>query len=110
MSSTSDVPVVGAVKATATSKLVSSFALTRAREVCSELLAAAGVTVDGPEPWDVKIHDERIWARVLRDGTPGKRTSKVGGIVARSTRQSVVCKRSRWSMRCVTTGGWCRTC
>src|SRR5579883_3168163 len=57
--------------AAATTKLLSSFAPRRAREVGIELLAAAGITVDGPNPWDVAIHDERIWPRLLRDGTLG---------------------------------------
>jgi cyclopropane-fatty-acyl-phospholipid synthase len=54
---------------TAARKLLSSLEPQRARDACSELLAAAGITVDGPNPWDVQIHDERVWSRVLRDGT-----------------------------------------
>jgi len=64
---------------TATAKLVSSFAPHRARDVCTELLAAAGITVDGSQPWDVTIHDERVWARVLRDGTLGGGEAYVEG-------------------------------
>ncbi len=32
-----------------------------------ELLEAAGIEVGGPEPWDIQIHDERLFERVLRD-------------------------------------------
>ena len=32
-----------------------------------ELLAQAGLTVNGPEPWDPQIHDDRLWQRALRD-------------------------------------------
>ncbi|SNS19163.1 cyclopropane-fatty-acyl-phospholipid synthase [Humidesulfovibrio mexicanus] len=29
------------------------------------LLASAGVTVDGPNPWDIHVHDERLYPSVL---------------------------------------------
>jgi cyclopropane-fatty-acyl-phospholipid synthase len=41
----------------------------RAAELMRELLGRAGVTVGGDAPWDVQIHDERVYPRVLRDGT-----------------------------------------
>ena len=34
-------------------------------------LTAIGVTPNGPEPWAPQVHDERLWARLLRDGTLG---------------------------------------
>jgi cyclopropane-fatty-acyl-phospholipid synthase len=43
------------------------------------MLASAGITVGGPEPWDVTIHDERVWARVLRDSTLGAGEAYVDG-------------------------------
>lgn len=64
---------------TATAKLLSSFDARRARDVCVELLAAAGITVNGSEPWDVTIHDERVWSRILRDGTLGGGEAYVEG-------------------------------
>ncbi len=67
------------MQTTATSKLLSSFEPKRARDVCVELLAAGGITVDGPEPWDVTIHDERVWSRILRDGTLGAGEAYVEG-------------------------------
>lgn len=68
-----------ATQTTATSKLFSSFEPKRARNACIELLASAGIAVDGPEPWDVTIHDERVWSRVLRDGTLGAGEAYVEG-------------------------------
>ena len=56
---------------TATQKLLSSFDPRRAQEICRDLLASAGVNVGGTNPWDPQVHDERTWARVLRDGTLG---------------------------------------
>jgi cyclopropane-fatty-acyl-phospholipid synthase len=64
---------------TATAKLLSSFDPKRARDVCVDLLAAAGITVNGSEPWDVTIHDERVWSRILRDGTLGGGEAYVEG-------------------------------
>ena len=67
------------MQTTATSKLLSSFEPKRARNACIEMLASAGITVGGPEPWDVTINDERVWARVLRDGTLGAGEAFVEG-------------------------------
>ena len=47
--------------------------------VMRELLAGAGITVGGDAPWDIQIHDERVYARVLRDGTLGVGESYVDG-------------------------------
>ena len=57
--------------ASATQKLFSSLDPRRAQDVCRDLLASAGVTVGGDQPWDVQVHDDRTWSRVLRDGTLG---------------------------------------
>jgi cyclopropane-fatty-acyl-phospholipid synthase len=65
--------------ATATQKLLSSLDPRRAQEVCRDLLASAGVTVGGDKPWDIEIRDERVWSRVLRDGTLGAGESYVDG-------------------------------
>lgn len=54
-----------------TSRLLSSFTPKHARDVCVELLAGAGITIGGPAPWDIQVHDDRVWSRVLRDGTLG---------------------------------------
>jgi cyclopropane-fatty-acyl-phospholipid synthase len=52
-------------------KLLSALDDGRAAELCKELLARAGVTVGGDAPWDLTVHDDRLWARVLRDGNLG---------------------------------------
>src|ERR1700704_2581853 len=64
---------------TATTKLLSSFDSRRARDICVEMLAGGGIRVAGPEPWDVTVHDERLWSRVLRDGTLGAGEAYVEG-------------------------------
>ena len=42
-------------------------------------LERAGLTVGGPEPWDPQVHDERLWSRLLRDGTLGLGESYMDG-------------------------------
>lgn len=36
-----------------------------------DLLAKGGITVNGSEPWDIHVRDERAYTRVLRDGSLG---------------------------------------
>ncbi|MDT9546833.1 MAG: cyclopropane fatty acyl phospholipid synthase [Chlorobium phaeovibrioides] len=43
------------------------------------LLATAGVTIDGPEPWDISIHDKRFYRRVLTEGHLGVGESYMDG-------------------------------
>ncbi len=43
----------------------------RAREACIEVLGRTGIEVGGNRPWDMQVHDDRLWARILRDGTLG---------------------------------------
>ena len=48
-------------------------------ELCRELLASADIKVGGERPWDLQIHDERFYERVLRDGTLGFGEAYVDG-------------------------------
>ena len=50
------------------SALLSQFDARRANELCKNVLAEAGVTVGGSEPWDIEVKDERLYQRLLRDG------------------------------------------
>src|SRR5437867_1286102 len=65
--------------ATATQKLIRSFNPKHASELCRDLLAGAGITVGGDRSWDVQIHDDRVWSRILRDGTLAAGESYVDG-------------------------------
>ena len=60
-------------------RLWSSLDPRHAAELCRELLDSAGVTVGGDRPWDIQIHDDRFYGRVLRDGTLGVGESYVDG-------------------------------
>jgi cyclopropane-fatty-acyl-phospholipid synthase len=51
----------------------------RGAELCRDLLASAGVTIGGDQPWDIQLHDDRFYDRVLRDGTLGFGESYVDG-------------------------------
>ena len=47
--------------------------------ILHDLLASAGVTINGPNPWDLQIKDDRLYGRVLRDGTLGFGEAYVDG-------------------------------
>jgi cyclopropane-fatty-acyl-phospholipid synthase len=68
---------------TATRKLLSSLDPRpdprRAQDLFVELLARADVQVGGSRPWDLQVHDERLWTRLLRDGTLGAGEAYVDG-------------------------------
>jgi cyclopropane-fatty-acyl-phospholipid synthase len=36
-----------------------------------DLFARAGITVGGDQPWDIQVHDPRVYTRMLREGTIG---------------------------------------
>ncbi len=55
----------------AATKLLSQFDTKRANELVREALSAAGIDVGGPHPWDIVVHDDRFYQRLLRDGTLG---------------------------------------
>ncbi len=37
----------------------------------SNLLEHAEITVNGPNPWDPQVHDQRLWNRIFAEGTLG---------------------------------------
>jgi cyclopropane-fatty-acyl-phospholipid synthase len=41
------------------------------RQVVADLLAGAAVAIDGPQPWDIQVRDERLFVRVLRERNLG---------------------------------------
>ncbi|WP_298819783.1 cyclopropane fatty acyl phospholipid synthase [Chloroflexus sp.] len=49
-----------------------SHALNRfARAYATDLLKTAGITVNGSQPWDIQVHDERVYLRSLLGGSLG---------------------------------------
>lgn len=57
--------------ATTATKLLSQFDTKRANELVREALASAGIVVGGSAPWDITVHDDRFYQRILRDGSLG---------------------------------------
>jgi cyclopropane-fatty-acyl-phospholipid synthase len=45
--------------------------MSRAQGVVTNLLAFADVRIDGDRPWDIQVHDQRFFSRVLASGTLG---------------------------------------
>ena len=50
-----------------------------AKTIVTSLFARAGITVGGGEPWDIAIHDDRFYARVLTQGSLGLGESYMDG-------------------------------
>ncbi len=44
-----------------------------------EILSPAGITIDGPNPYDIRIRDERFYKRVITDGSLGFGESYMDG-------------------------------
>ena len=40
-----------------------------AKDAIARLLSTAGVAIDGGKPWDIRVHDERLYARALSGGS-----------------------------------------
>jgi len=43
------------------------------------LLLETGIGINGPEPWDIRVHDERFYARILKDASLGLGESYMEG-------------------------------
>ena len=50
-----------------------------AKDRLADLLRAADIEIDGSDPWDIRVHDERFYARVLSEGTLGAGESYMDG-------------------------------
>ena len=45
----------------------------------TDILAMAGITINGPNPWDLQVHNNRFYKRVLQEGTLGLGESYMDG-------------------------------
>jgi len=41
------------------------------RDIIQEILARTGITINGPNPWDLQVYDQRLFGRVLKESTLG---------------------------------------
>jgi len=76
--------------------------------VIRELLDTAGIKINGSQPWDLQVHDDRLYERVLRDSSLGlgKHIWRAGGIANRSTGSFAGSSRNTWMTRSKITSGW----
>lgn len=51
----------------------------REKQVVEQLLSNAGVTINGPNPFDIEVKDDRMYGRVLRDRSLGLGESYMDG-------------------------------
>jgi cyclopropane-fatty-acyl-phospholipid synthase len=51
----------------------------RSQRLLEEAFKAAGIRIDGVQPWDIQVNDERFFDRVLTDGSLGLGESYVAG-------------------------------
>ncbi|NTW11046.1 MAG: cyclopropane fatty acyl phospholipid synthase [Chlorobiaceae bacterium] len=49
------------------------------RQRVKQLLSGAGITVNGPEPWDITVHDDRFYRRILTEAHLGAGESYMDG-------------------------------
>ena len=49
----------------------SGTAATEPPAVLQELVTSAGVAFNGSQPWDIRVHDPRLYGRVIREGSLG---------------------------------------
>jgi cyclopropane-fatty-acyl-phospholipid synthase len=51
----------------------------REKEVITDLLQLAGITVNGSNPWDITVNDDRVFSALLYDGSLGLGESYMAG-------------------------------
>ena len=51
----------------------------RPPKILAQLLEPTGVRLNGNRPWDIRVHDRSVYARVLRDGSLGFGESYMAG-------------------------------
>ncbi|MBM3940289.1 MAG: cyclopropane fatty acyl phospholipid synthase [SAR202 cluster bacterium] len=59
------------VTETSSATLPSRRPASKMRDAAARMLATAGIQINGPNPWDIQVHDERVYARTFSQGTLG---------------------------------------
>lgn len=49
------------------------------KQIAQSLLESAGITINGPNDWDIQVHNEELYGRVLRHGSLGLGESYMDG-------------------------------
>jgi cyclopropane-fatty-acyl-phospholipid synthase len=53
--------------------------MSKSRTLIESLLSHAGITLNGNQPWDIQVHDDRLYRRVLAQGSLGLGESYMDG-------------------------------
>ena len=48
-------------------------------KMVEQLFSETGVQINGPNPWDIRVRDERLYSRLLKDGSLGLGESYMEG-------------------------------
>lgn len=59
---------------------VSPFSKSSSKDIIQDLLAQADIQVNGQRPWDIQVHDEAFYNRIMRDGSLGLGESYMEGM------------------------------
>lgn len=51
----------------------------QAKEIINDLLLEAGIHINGDKPWDIKVHNEALYERVIKQGALGLGESYMDG-------------------------------
>lgn len=51
----------------------------KAKEIVTELFSGAGISINGKMPWDIQVHDNRFYRRVLSEADFGLGESYMDG-------------------------------
>lgn len=50
------------------------------KDMLGEMFSRAGIAINGPNPWDIRINDERFYTRLLRDNSLGLGEAYMDGL------------------------------
>ncbi len=56
-----------------------SYGVGKDKKLVREILSAAGITINGDRPWDIRVREERFYSRVLHSGSLGLGESYMEG-------------------------------
>jgi hypothetical protein len=59
--------------------MVNGHAQKQRQYLVHEILASAGITINGTMPWDIRINDERFYERIALEGSLGLGESYMDG-------------------------------
>ncbi|WP_161889107.1 cyclopropane fatty acyl phospholipid synthase [Pontibacter russatus] len=76
------------------------------QQTVAAILATADIKINGPDPWDLQVHDERFYKRVLTEGTLGLGESYMDGWWDCDSIDTFVCKALRADLYSKARFGW----